>query len=75
MHRPGADSKGSLTAWPAEDLGRRAGVDHLDPYRRDPDCAQWPPWQELGLVAWEEATVDRVEAGTLLCIEAWRGRT
>lgn len=50
-------------------------MDHLDPYRRDPDCAQWPPWQELGLVAWEEATVDRVEAGTLLCIEAWRGRT
>lgn len=26
MHRPGADSKGSLTAWPAEDLGRRAVV-------------------------------------------------
>lgn len=48
---------------------------HLDPCRRDPDCAQWPPWQELGLAAWEEAAVDRVEAGTLLCIEAWRGRT
>lgn len=38
-------------------------MDHLDPCRRDPDCAQWPPWQELGLVAWEEATVDRVDRG------------
>lgn len=40
----------------------------------DPDC----PVASLagaGRGAWEEAAVDRVEAGALLCIEARRGRT
>lgn len=76
MRRPGADSKGSLTAWPAEDLGGRAVVwNTCSPVGETLNCAWQPPWHELGFIAWEEAAVGRVEAGTLPCIEAWRGLT